>query len=68
MGDTAICGELQPEVEWCPPATDTSRVVDLFDGRTGWICCAVRQALFPDTAIESNSAEALELMRMLGVD
>jgi hypothetical protein len=43
-------------------------VVNLPDGGTGWICCAVLRALFQEPENEYGSPEALELMRMLGGD
>jgi hypothetical protein len=70
-GDITTCGELRPGVECCPTCHGLyphyeMYVVELPDGRTGWICCAVRRVLFPDTAIADDSPEALELMRILG--
>jgi hypothetical protein len=70
-GDIVTCAELRLEIECCPPCHGfyphyDMHVVRLADGRTGWICCAVRRFLFPETSIADNSPEAQELMRALG--
>jgi hypothetical protein len=50
-GEITTCAELRLEVECCEschgyyPHYDM-HVVDLPDGRIGWICCAVRRVLF----------------------
>ena len=72
-GDIVTCAELRLEVECCPPCHGfyphyDMHVVRLADGRTGWICCAVRQALFPETAIADDSPEALMLRRIFSGD
>jgi hypothetical protein len=72
-GDITACEELQLETGCCPTCHGLyphyeMNVVNLPDGRTGWICCAVKRALFPETAIAYNSPESLELLRMLGGD
>jgi hypothetical protein len=70
-GDIITCDELRLEVECCSicygfyPHYEMN-IKNLPDGRTGWICCAVRRALFPETANADDSTEAMELMRMLG--
>jgi hypothetical protein len=70
-GEITTCEELQLDVECCSichgfyPHYDMY-MVELPDGRKGWICCAVRGVLFPETAIAADSPEALEFMRMLG--
>jgi hypothetical protein len=72
-GDIVTCEDLGLEIECCPichgfyPHYDMD-VVRLADGRTGWICCAVRQALFPETAIADDSPEALMLRRIFSGD
>jgi hypothetical protein len=72
-GEIMTCDELLLAVECCPPCHGfyphyDMYVVQLPDGRTAWICCAVRRVLFPETAIACDSPEALELMRILGGD
>jgi hypothetical protein len=72
-GEITICDELLLDVECCPachgfyPHYDMY-VVELPDGRTASICCAVRRALFPDKVIADDSPEALELRRILSRD
>jgi hypothetical protein len=71
--DITTCGDLQAGVECCPTCHGLyphyeMHLENLPDGRMSWICCAVRRALFPETAIADDSPEALELMRMLGGD
>ena len=68
-GEITTCGELQLAVECCPPCHGfyphyDMYVVELPDGRTAWICCAVRRFLFPETAIADDSPEALMLRRI----
>jgi hypothetical protein len=72
-GDITTCGELQIETECCPTCHGLyphceMHVLNLPDGRTGWICCAVRGELIPESAIKYDSPEALKLMSMLGGD
>jgi hypothetical protein len=71
-GEITTCHDLQLDVECCSichgfyPHYDMD-AVQLPDGRNGWICCAVHQALFPEeAAIEENSLTVDELLRMLG--
>ena len=70
-GEITTCDELLLDVECCPachgfyPHYDM-HVVELPDGRKGWICCAVRRVLFPETAIAKDDPEFVDLMRMLG--
>jgi uncharacterized protein YbaR (Trm112 family) len=68
-GEITTCDELRLEVVCCPPCHGfyphyDMHVVDLSDGRKGWICCAVRGALFPETEIPDDSPEALEFRRI----
>jgi hypothetical protein len=72
-GDIITCDELRLEVECCRICHGfyphyEMQVVELPEGRTGWICCAVGRALFPETAIADDDPRLLELMRMLGGD
>jgi len=72
-GDITTCGELQAEIECCPTCHGLyphyeMHEVNLPDGRTGWICCAVRRVLFPETAMKFDLPESLDLIRMLGGD
>ena len=72
-GDITTCGELEVETECCPTCHGLyphfeMHVVNLPHGRTGWICCAVRGVLFPESTIKSDSPEALDLIDMLGGD
>lgn len=72
-GEITTCEELQLDVECCPTCHGLYPHYEMDlktipDGRTGWICCAVDRALFPETAVAYDSPEALELMRMLGGD
>jgi hypothetical protein len=67
------CEDLRVEIECCPPCHSfyphyDMYVVGLSDGRTGWICCAVRRVLFPETASADDSPAALELRRIFGCD
>jgi hypothetical protein len=70
-GDIITCDDVKVGTECCSichgfyPHYEMD-VVELPEGGTGWICCAVRRALFPETATAYDSPAALELMRMLG--
>ena len=70
-GDIVTCEDLRVEIECCPPCHGfyphyDMHAVELSDGRTGWICCAVRSVLFPETAIADGLPEALEPWRIFG--
>lgn len=71
--DIVTCEELQLGVECCStchgfyPHYEMELKV-LPDGRAGWICCAVRRALFPETAITPDSPAALALKYLFGDD
>jgi len=71
--EITTCDDLGLEVECCEschgyyPHYDMY-VVDLSEGRKGWICCAVRRVLFPETVIASDDPVRLELMRIFGGD
>ena len=68
--DIATCEDLRLESGCCPACHgyylhfDMKVVVDLPGGRTGWICCAVHRALFPDSAITDYDPELLEFRRV----
>jgi hypothetical protein len=72
-GEIITCDDLRLEVQCCDichgyyPHYDMY-VVDLPDGRTGWICCAVHQVLFPKTALPDNDSELVDIERILGGD
>jgi hypothetical protein len=70
-GEIATCGDLRLADKCCEschafyPHYDMY-VVQLSDGRTGWICCAVRRLLFPETSIPDDLPEFVDLMEALG--
>jgi hypothetical protein len=70
-GEITTCAELGLTDKCCDschayyPHYDME-VVQLSDGRAGWICCAVRRFLFPETSIPEDSQEFVDLMQALG--
>jgi hypothetical protein len=72
-GDIITCDDVKGGTECCSichrayPHYEMD-VVELPKGGTGWICCAVRRALFPEEATAYDSSAALDLTRMLGGD
>ena len=70
-GEITTCDELGLTDKCCDschayyPHYDME-VVELSDHRTGWICCAVRRFLVPQTSIPEDAQEDVDLMRALG--
>jgi hypothetical protein len=71
-GDSKTCGDFKHlDVECCDTchtfyAQYEMEAIDLPEGGKAWVCHAVRCALFPETRVDENFAEAKVFEKLFG--